>query len=37
VIGLVWHADRHRSAAALAFTESALDVCRELAVEPAAA
>jgi len=37
VIGLVWHADRHRSAAAEAFTESALTVCRELAAEPAAA
>jgi DNA-binding transcriptional LysR family regulator len=37
VIGLVWHADRHRSAAAEAFVESAIAVCRELAVEPAAA
>ena len=37
VIGLVWHADRHRSAAAEAFVESAVDVCRELAAEPAAA
>ena len=37
VIGLVWHADRHRSAAAEAFVESAIVVCRELAVEPAAA
>ncbi|MGH3129169.1 MAG: LysR family transcriptional regulator [Gaiellaceae bacterium] len=37
VIGLVWHSDRHRSAAAEAFTESALAVCRELAAEPAAA
>jgi len=37
LIGLVWHSDRHRSAAAEAFTESALAVCRELAVEPAAA
>jgi DNA-binding transcriptional LysR family regulator len=37
VIGLVWHSDRHRSAAAEAFTESALQVCRELGVEPAAA
>jgi DNA-binding transcriptional LysR family regulator len=37
VIGLVWHADRHRSAAAEAFTESAIAVCRELAAEPAAA
>jgi LysR family transcriptional regulator, transcription activator of glutamate synthase operon len=37
VIGLVWHSDRHRSAAAEAFVESAIDVCRELAAEPAAA
>jgi molybdate transport repressor ModE-like protein len=37
VIGLVWHADRHRSAAAEAFTDFALDVCRELSAEPAAA
>ncbi len=37
LIGLVWHSDRHRSAAAEAFTESALAVCRELAAEPAAA
>jgi DNA-binding transcriptional LysR family regulator len=37
VIGLVWHSDRHRSAAAEAFTESAVAVCRELAAEPAAA
>ena len=37
VIGLVWHADRHRSAAAEAFTDSALEVCRELTAEPAAA
>ena len=37
VIGLVWHADRHRSAAAEAFVESAIEVCRELAAEPAAA
>lgn len=37
VIGLVWHSDRHRSAAAEAFTESALAVCRALAAEPAAA
>jgi len=37
VIGLVWHADRHRSAAAEAFVASAIDVCRELAAEPAAA
>jgi len=37
VIGLVWHSDRHRSAAAEAFVDSAVEVCRELAVEPAAA
>lgn len=30
VIGLVWHRDRHRSAAAEAFVESAIDVCAEL-------
>jgi molybdate transport repressor ModE-like protein len=37
VIGLVGHADRHRSAAAEAFTDCALEVCRELSVEAAAA
>lgn len=37
LIGLVWHADRHRSAAAEAFVETAVEVCRDLAVEPAAA
>lgn len=37
VIGLVWHQDRHRSPAAEAFVESAISVCRELSVEPAAA
>jgi molybdate transport repressor ModE-like protein len=37
VIGLVWHADRHRSAAAEAFTDSALQICRGLSAEPAAA
>ncbi|HYI75863.1 MAG TPA: LysR family transcriptional regulator [Gaiellaceae bacterium] len=37
VIGLVWHADRHRSAAAEAFVETAVDVCRDFAAEPAAA
>jgi DNA-binding transcriptional LysR family regulator len=37
VIGLVGHTDRHRSPAAEAFTESAVTVCRDLAVEPAAA
>jgi DNA-binding transcriptional LysR family regulator len=37
IIGLVWHADRHTSPAAQAFVESAVAVCREVAVEPAAA
>jgi DNA-binding transcriptional LysR family regulator len=37
VIGLVWHADRHRSPAAEAFVESAVAVCRELGTELAAA
>lgn len=37
VIGLVWHRDRHQSPAAGAFVESAIAVCRELSVEPAAA
>ena len=37
VIGLVWHADRHKSPAADAFVESAIAVCRELSVQPAAA
>jgi DNA-binding transcriptional LysR family regulator len=37
VIGLVWHADRHRSPAAEAFVDTAADVCRDFAVEPAAA
>jgi DNA-binding transcriptional LysR family regulator len=37
VIGLAWHSDRHRTAAAEAFVETAVDVCRSLAVEPAAA
>lgn len=37
VIGLVWHSDRHRSPAAEAFAASALTVCRDLSVEPAAA
>ena len=37
VIGLVWHTDRHRSAAAEAFVDSAIDVCRELSAESAAA
>ena len=37
VIGLVWHADRHRSPAADSFTASAITVCRELSAAPAAA
>jgi DNA-binding transcriptional LysR family regulator len=37
VIGLVWHADRHRSPASEAFVESAVAVCRELGSELAAA
>jgi molybdate transport repressor ModE-like protein len=37
IIGLVWHEDRHASPAAQAFVESAVAVCREVAVEPAAA
>jgi DNA-binding transcriptional LysR family regulator len=37
VIGLVWHADRHRSPAAEAFVESAVAVCRDLGSELAAA
>jgi DNA-binding transcriptional LysR family regulator len=37
VIALVWHRDRHRSAAAEAFVESAMSVCGELSAEPAAA
>ena len=37
VIGLVWHRDRHRSPAAEAFSESAIEVCRELSLEQAAA
>jgi DNA-binding transcriptional LysR family regulator len=37
VIGLVWHADRHRSPAAEAFVGSAVAVCGELAAEAAAA
>jgi DNA-binding transcriptional LysR family regulator len=36
-IGLVWHRDRHRSPAAEAFVESAVIVCREFSVQPAAA
>jgi DNA-binding transcriptional LysR family regulator len=37
VIGLVWHADRHRTPAAEAFVDTAVDVCRDLSAEPAAA
>lgn len=37
IIGLVWHADRAHSPAAEAFVETAIDVCRELSAEPAAA
>jgi DNA-binding transcriptional LysR family regulator len=37
VIGLVWHADRHRSPAAEAFVSTAVEVCRQLTAEPAAA
>jgi DNA-binding transcriptional LysR family regulator len=37
VIGLVWHRDRHLSAAAQAFVETAQAVCRELGRERAAA
>jgi DNA-binding transcriptional LysR family regulator len=37
VIGLAWHRDRHRSAAAEAFVETAIAVCRELTEAPAAA
>jgi DNA-binding transcriptional LysR family regulator len=37
IIGLVWHADRHRSPSAEAFVESAMEVCRGLPAETAAA
>jgi DNA-binding transcriptional LysR family regulator len=37
VIGLVWHRDRHLSAAAQAFVETAQAVCRELGRQRAAA
>jgi molybdate transport repressor ModE-like protein len=37
IIGLVWHADRHRSPAAEAFVASTVEVCRELPAETAAA
>ena len=37
VIGLVWHSDRHRSRACGAFVESAVEVCGDIAAEPAAA
>jgi DNA-binding transcriptional LysR family regulator len=34
VIGLVWHRDRHRSAAAEAFVEISTEVCGEFAAQP---
>ncbi|HUF01072.1 MAG TPA: LysR family transcriptional regulator [Gaiellaceae bacterium] len=37
VIGLVWHTDRHHSPAAEAFVVSAVEVCKDLSAEPAAA
>jgi len=37
VIGLVWHHERHRSRASEAFVASAIEVCGELAAQPAAA
>jgi DNA-binding transcriptional LysR family regulator len=37
VIGLAWHRDRHRSAAAEAFVESAVETCGELAAAREAA
>ena len=37
VIALVWHSDRHRSPAAEAFVETAVDFCGEVFAEPAAA
>jgi DNA-binding transcriptional LysR family regulator len=37
VIGLVWHRDRHRSAAAEAFVDTATAVCGDLAGNRAAA
>lgn len=37
VIGLVWHRDRHQSPASDAFVACAVEVCSDLAVEPAAA
>ena len=37
VIALAWHRDRYRSPAALAFVETAREVCAELQVEPVAA
>ena len=37
VIRLLWHRDRHRSAAAEAFVETAVTVCRELSAEAEAA
>jgi DNA-binding transcriptional LysR family regulator len=37
LIGIAWHRDRYRSAAAEAFVELAGEVCAELAAQPAAA
>lgn len=37
IIGLVWHADRAHTPAAMAFVETAIDVCRAFSAEPAAA
>ena len=37
MIALLWHRDRHRSAAAAAFVEAASAVCSELSDELAAA
>lgn len=37
VIGIAWHADRVRTAAAEAFVELAAEVCAELTAQPAAA
>jgi DNA-binding transcriptional LysR family regulator len=37
VIGLVWHRDRHRGAAAEAFVETSIEVCGEFAADSEAA
>jgi DNA-binding transcriptional LysR family regulator len=37
VIGLAWHRDRHQSPAAATLVETAIAVCSDLTVEPAAA